>query len=160
MLRAIAGAVVGYVVMAVVVMVTFAIAWMVLGMDGAFREGSYEVTTAWLTTSFVLSLIAALVGGAVCALIAKRGSKAPIALSIVVLFLGAIAAVYEVSSGREQKPLERTEEVTMMEASQNAQQPTIALILNPIVGAVGVFAGASLTRRKRVVETSAAAPAS
>jgi hypothetical protein len=35
-----------------------------------------------------------------------------------------------------------------MEAMQNAKQPAYMLILNPIIGALGVFAGSKLKKGK------------
>jgi cytochrome bd-type quinol oxidase subunit 2 len=157
MVRAIVGVIVGYLVMAMTIGILFGALWLVLGAEGAFKEGTYQVTPVWIISTFVLSLIAATVGGIVCAVISTRGSKAPVALMVVVLILGAPIAVFEITSGREQKPLDRPDEIAMAEATSNARQPTVALMLNPIIGAIGVYLGASLTRRARADEPSAPA---
>ena len=89
MLKNIGAVVAGYIVMFVLVFVTFSAAYLAMGAEGAFKTGSYEVTALWLAVSFVLSFIAALGGGFVCAAIAKN-PKATLALAGLVLVLGLL----------------------------------------------------------------------
>ncbi len=142
--RIIAGVVVGYVVMFVVVFSTFTVAYVVLAADGAFKPGSYEVSSAWIVVSFVLGLAAAAVGGYVCAVIAPR-TKAALGLAAVVVGLGLLMALPVLMATPENTP--RTADVPNMEAMMKAQQPAWVAILNPIVGAVGVLIGASLRKK-------------
>jgi hypothetical protein len=44
----------------------------------------------------------------------------------------------------------RKNDVSNMEAMQNAKQPAYMLILNPIIGALGVFAGSKLKKGKTI----------
>ena len=143
--RVIGGVVVGYLVMFAIVFVTFSIAFVSMGTDKAFKPGSYDVSGLWIAVSFVLGLVAAIVGGLVCALIAP-GTKAPVALAALVLVLGLLMAVPVLTAKTE--PKVRTGKVGNMEAMQNAAQPAWIALLNPVVGAVGALAGAQLRRRR------------
>ena len=44
----------------------------------------------------------------------------------------------------------RSADVPNMEAMQKAKQPAIMLLLNPIIGALGVFAGSKLRKEETV----------
>ncbi|NIQ25985.1 MAG: hypothetical protein GTN88_05455, partial [Gammaproteobacteria bacterium] len=146
--RAVAAVIVGYVTMFAVVFVSFSLAFLAMGVDNAFRAGSYEVSGLWIVVSIVLGFIAAVIGGLVCAKIAK-GGKAPKALAVVVLALGLILAVPVITKSGEAVPEVRTESVGPMEAMQQAEQPVWIALLNPILGAVGVLVGAGLSARRR-----------
>ena len=148
--RAIAGVIVGYIVMMVGVFVLLTVAWLVIKADGAFMEApSWEQSTTWVVASLVLGLLAAIIGGVACALIAVQGSKAPIALAVLVVVMGAITAWVQVGKqNSDEQPPPRAAETTMFEAMQNAHVPMLFLIGNPIVGAIGALIGARLLRRK------------
>lgn len=149
MLRNIGGVVVGYILMALTVFLTFSAAYLLMGTSGAFKPDTYEVSNLWLATSFVLSLVAAVVGGYACAAIARRG-RAPLVLALLVVVLGLLAAIPALraaNSGRDR--LTRPAEVSNMEAMQNAVQPGWVALLNPFIGAAGVVLGASLRRRSQ-----------
>ena len=143
--RAIAGVIVGYIVMVIGVFVTLSIAWLVLKADGAFLEApSWEPSTTWTVASLVLGLVVAIIGGFVCVLIAGKGSKAPIALAILIVVMGAISAAMQLAKQNGEEPPPRTAEITMFEAMQYTEAPMLSLIGNPIVGAVGALIGARL----------------
>ncbi len=148
--RAIAGVIVGYIVMFAAVFVMLSVAWWILKADGAFMEApSWEHSTKWVVASFVTALAAAIIGGVVCALIAVKGSKAPIALVVFILIMGVILGVGQVATqNSEEQPPPRTAETPMFEAMQNAQVPMLLLIANPIVGAIGALIGARLRGSK------------
>ncbi len=143
--RAIAGVIVGYIVMVIGVFVTLSIAWLVLKADGAFLEApSWEPSMTWTVTSLVLGLVVAIIGGFVCVLIAGKGSKAPIALAILIVVMGAISAAMHLAKQNGEELPPRTSEITMFEAMQYTEAPMLSLIGNPIVGAVGALIGARL----------------
>lgn len=144
MLRAILGVIVGYIAMAVVVIAAFSVAFIVIGNDRAFQPGTYDVTPLWLAIMFVVSLIAAVLGGVACSLIAKRGSKAPAGLAVLVVVLGAWSAY---SSTTRPDPGPRAADVPVFEAAQQAKQPLWVAAAIPVVGVVGVMVGAALTGR-------------
>ena len=147
--RAILGVIVGYIVMAGAVLGSFAAAWMVFGQDSAYKEGLWEISTTWMIMMFVAGLIAAMIGGAVCAAIAAKGSKAAMVLAGLVLVLGFVDAGFKLAAPREDRPTAREDNVTMFEATQSSQEPTVMLLGNPVIGLVGVLIGARLVGRKR-----------
>jgi hypothetical protein len=148
MLRTIGGVVIGYVVLALFVFATFSLTYLLLGADGAFLPGSYTVSTLWLLISFVLGLIGAVLGGYVCASIAKN-SRAPIILAGIVLVLGLLLAIPVLTAPSEAGPQAREGNVGNMEAMQKAKQPGWVAIVNPIVGAIGIMIGARLKKPRR-----------
>ena len=143
MYRSIAAVVVGYLVMFLLVFTLFTAAYLAMGTEAAFTPGTYEVSTLWVVISFVLGLVAALVGGYVCAAIARRG-KAPLALAALVLGLGLLFAIPMLTAPKASAP--RAGGVPNLEAMRNARTPGWVALLNPFVGAVGVLLGARLKR--------------
>lgn len=147
MVRNIGGVILGYIVMALLIFLTFSAAYLLMGAGGAFKPETYEVSGFWIAVSFVLGLIAAVVGGYVCSSVA-RGSRAPLALAVLVLVLGLLAAIPELRAINDGGlRAVRTGEVSNMEAMQNAVQPVWVVLLSPFVSAAGVLIGARLRRR-------------
>ncbi|MEK7831056.1 MAG: hypothetical protein AAB401_08220 [Acidobacteriota bacterium] len=144
MLKTIGGVVVGYIVMFILVFAIFTTAYLAMGADGAFKTGSYEVSTLWLVLSFAVGLIAAIAGGFVCALIAPN-SKAPLALAGLVIILGLLSAIPALMPN-DTRPQVRTADVGNMEAMMNARQPVWVFLLNPLIGAVGVMLGSRMKK--------------
>lgn len=136
--RTIAGVLVGYVVMALVVFAVFSLAYMAMGADRAFQPGSYAPSTVWVAVSLVVGFLAAFVGGRVCAAIAKD-PRAVTALAVVVVVLGIVFAVPVMT--RKEGPGPRTDTVGNMEAMQRAQTPLWLALLTPLVGVAGVMVG-------------------
>jgi len=139
MLKIIGGVILGYLAMALVVFISLTVAYLSMGADRAFKPGVYEVTMLWLTVMFVVSIVAAIVGGKVCALIAKN-VKATFALAGLVLILGLLSAIPSfTSAGSESKA--RTGDVPNTEAMMSAKQPAWVALLMPVIGVVGVMLG-------------------
>ena len=141
--RIVGGVIAGYVAMVFAVFILFSATYMMLGTDGAFQSGSWDVSFAWIVASVVVGIVAAVLGGYLCALIAKNpnGTKALIAVVVVlglVMALPVLFGAVEVAAGP------RPDTVPMLDAMQNAQQPTWVALLNPLLGAVGVWIGAGL----------------
>jgi len=147
MLRKIIGVVAGYIAMAALIFILFTTLYLILGAEGAFQPGNYQASTTWLVLSTILGLIAAVIGGLVCVMIAKD-HKAAIWLAGLVLVLGIILAIPSLNVPDEEMNKVREGNVDNIEAMQNAKQPPIALILNPIIGAIGVIAGSRLKKNK------------
>jgi amino acid transporter len=145
-MRAALSVILGYLTMFVVVFATFTIAYLAMGTAGAFKPGTYEVSTTWLVVSFALGLVAAILGGLVCAGIA-RSSTPPKVLAAIVLVLGLILAIPSFTGGAE-APTTRPADVDNMTAMQNARTPPLVAVLNPLIGAVGVMIGASLRKQR------------
>ena len=147
MLRAILAVIAGYVAMFIVVAVGLSVAYLTLGPDWAYQEGTYDITMQWAILMLAVGLAAALLGGVVCALIAKRSRNAVFALMGLIVVLGAVSAGYALSQPTPEDTT-RTENDSVTDAANKAQQPTWTLIANPIIGAVGVFLGAALVGTK------------
>ncbi len=148
MLRAAAAVILGYLTTAILVFATFTGAYLVMGADGAFKPGSYEVTATWLVASFALGLVAAVAGGWTCAAVARSG-RAPMVLAVLVLVLGLLAALPAITKPQPAEPKVREGNVGHLEAMQNADQPVWVVLLNPLIGAAGVTLGARLSGRVR-----------
>jgi len=145
MVRNILGVVLGYVAMFAFVFITFTILYFILGADGSFESGTYEVSLIWIIMSFILGLAAALLGGYLCIVISKN-QKAALVLAGLVLVLGIIMAIPALNDSSNEVQEMRNADVPNMEAMQKAKQPPIVLLLNPIIGALGVFAGSKLRK--------------
>ncbi|HRJ49357.1 MAG TPA: hypothetical protein PKU91_02415, partial [Phycisphaerales bacterium] len=91
MFRAIAGVIVGYIVMGLIVFVGLTAAYFALGADRAFMPGSLVISGLWVGVMVVVGIVAAIAGGAVCALIARRPMPVKV-LAGIVLALGLIMA--------------------------------------------------------------------
>lgn len=138
----------GYFTMAVSVFVSFTFLYLLLGPEGSFAENSYRVSITWVLLSIVISIAAAILGGYVCQWISKNRNTS-LLLAVIVLLLGIILAIPPLTTTNEYAHQPRTEEVENLEAMQRAQQPPFILILNPIIGAVGVFFGSRLKGEKK-----------
>ncbi|MDX2016075.1 MAG: hypothetical protein SFY95_00380 [Planctomycetota bacterium] len=146
LLRCVAAVIVGYLATAVAVFVTFTGAYLLMGTNAAFREGSYDVSMLWIVTSIVLGFVAAVIGGALARVIDPRRSTGP-ALAGLILLLGVLSGSMALN---RPDPGPRPPEVGNLEAMQRAKSPLWFTVLNPVVGIAGVLTGARLApRRKR-----------
>lgn len=147
--RSILAVVAGYLVLGVLIFTIFTAAYLMMGADRAFKPQSYDPSALWLVASFVLGLLAAVIGGVVCAAIARR--QGPVtALAVVVLVLGVLLAFPTLSAVPDPAP--RTGDVPNLEAMTKAKTPSWVAFTNPVVGAVGVMLGGRI-RRRRMGET-------
>ena len=145
MVRNILGVVLGYVAMFAFVFITFTGLYFLLGSDGAFQPDTYEVSLAWIVISFILGLAAAVLGGYLCVLISKN-QKAAMVLAGLVLVLGIAMAIPVLGDSSNEVQEMRNDNTPNMEAMQKAKQPPLVALLNPIIGALGVFAGSRLKK--------------
>lgn len=136
--RTIAGVVVGYIVMALVVFAVFSVAYMAMGADRAFQPGSYAPSGLWIVVSFIVSFAAAAAGGWTCSAIA-RNPRAVTALAVLVIVLGIVFAIPVMT--RKGDPVPRADTVGSMQAMQQAQTPLWVALLTTLVGAAGVMVG-------------------
>lgn len=143
--RNILAVIVGYIAMAILIFVVFTAAYLALGDEGAFKEGSFEVSMQWVIMSIVVGLIAAVLGGIICAKISKHSKGAVMSLAVLVLVLGGLGAIAGLMAERPTgEDAIRGPETSNTEAMMQAQQPAWVLIANPIIGVVGVMLGATL----------------
>src|SRR5262245_5822423 len=142
--RAIVSVVVGYVVMFAAIFLAFSGLYLLLGQDLSFRPGSYEPSLLWTVVSFALGVGAAVIGGSVCARIA-RAATPPRVLAGVVLVIGLLSAIpVLIAAATPADP--RTGEVGNLDAMMKAKQPAWVAVANPFVGLAGVLLGAGLRR--------------
>ncbi len=138
MLRSI-GAVVGsYIAMVLLIVGVFAGMWFGMGPDRLLEPGSFKGNTFLCIAAPATTLIAGLLGGWMCAKIA-RSTKAVIALAGLVLLLGTITAVVTLQKPFPADP--RAPGMTIQEIMKVGREPTWLLIFNPIGGAVAVLLG-------------------
>lgn len=147
MVRKVLGVVVGYITMFAFVFLPFTVLYFILGVDGSFQNGTYEVSVIWIILSFVLGLAAAILGGFICALISQN-QKVAFLLAGLVLVLGFAMAIPEMNKSSDEVHEMRKNDVSNMEAMQHAKQPALVLLLNPLVGAIGVIAGSKLKKEE------------
>jgi len=146
MLRAIVGVIVGYLAMAVVMFACLMIAYLSMGTPRAFASGSYDPSTLWLVVMFLVGGGAALTGGGVCRVIAKR-PKPVVVLACIVLVLGAgLGASAMAKPQPDAGP--RPADVTGLDAMQKARTPVWVSFSNAIVGFAGVLVGGRVLGRK------------
>ncbi len=139
MLRLSAAVVLGYITTVVIVFSGLSLLYGVLGADGAFRPGVYEVSMLWIVLSCVIGFAAALLGGWVARRIG-RDVKAPRALAVVVVILGVGLALPALLGGMDAVAV-REGAPPMFDAMSNARTPAWVLLLNPLLGALGVLLG-------------------
>jgi hypothetical protein len=140
-MRSLGGVVLGYLVMAVFVGLGLFFAYRIMGADVVFRPGVFEISGLWILTTIVLGLIAAVLGGYVCASVA-RTAGAPKMLAVVIIVLGVALALPAVRGDAPILPREGA--VASSEAMWSARQPGWLVLLKPLIGAVGVLWGARL----------------
>lgn len=136
--RAIAGVICGFLAACAAVMILMSGAEFALGRDRVFQPQSQGITMTWGAVWFTTAVGAALLGGWVCAAIARRRS-AVFALMGVMLAMGLLSAVLEQNMG---------EASGQAEAQARAKPPLGISLANPILGALGVAAG-GLPRLRR-----------
>ena len=94
---------------------------------------------------FGVILVTAIIGGLICAAIAK-GGKAPLALAAVVLVLGLGLAILSTALRPADTNEVRTGDVPNMVAMSKARHPAWVVFLGPVIAAVGVVIGGKLRR--------------
>lgn len=144
MLRNIAGVIVGWIVMALLVMATFGITMFALGWDGTLRPDSYWTTDTFNIIVLIGGSVAAVVGGAVCAAIA-RGGKATLALVALVLVFGTGSAVMNMS---KPDPPARTGVPTIQDIATHGKEPSWFAFSKVALAVVGLLIGSSLVLRR------------
>ena len=140
MLRSVLGAVLGYLVIAVLVGALLFGAYAVLGTERSFRPRSYEPSTLWLILMLAVNFVAAVIGGLVARKVGGGGGVKVLLALLIVLSLGM--TVYAVTSDAGD-PGERTGDVASTEAMRVARTPVWAMLAGLGAGVLGVLAGAA-----------------
>ncbi len=118
--RKIAGVIVGYIGMFIIVFAGLTIAYLILGKDRAFQPGVYDLTTMWIAIVLIVGMVAAIIGGWVCALIARSFGAAKV-LALVVIVLGLLMAIPAFTAEPQTEP--RSADVSSMDAMMRAETP-------------------------------------
>ena len=147
MLRTVGSVILGYIVMAAFVFLSFSLLYIAMGPDRAYQPGTYDVSGLWVVVSFVLSFIAAVLGGWVCVLVA-RTQLGPQILAAAILVFGLVLAVMELGSAPADLPTVRDASVGVMEAMRDSQNPTWINFVTPFVAVVGILVGASFVGKR------------
>jgi hypothetical protein len=144
MLKAVGGIIVGYTARTIFVIAVYIGAFLTLGIERAFQPDSYEVSTLWLVISTVISLGGAILGGYVCAAIAKT-KRACQALAAIVVILGLLLCLPAMKRGSS-GPNVRAGGIPDLETMHLGVAPIWAHLLTPVLGAVGVLLGARIKK--------------
>ena len=132
MLRNLGAAVLGYVAMLVVVMVLGLIMALVVGGGGAFIAGT-----------IVVNLVAAILGGIVCAKVAADGRGVLILMAAVVVIAVVIAVLPDAPVGEMMQGVEGE----MPDMMDDLEQPAWMTWANPLVAVLGVYVGSRLVKK-------------
>jgi hypothetical protein len=144
MLRLIGAVVLGYVIIGITVFAGLSALWLAIGPDRAFQPGVYDVSMTWVLLSVVVGFIAALAGGWVARRI-ERTPTGPRVLAAVVFVLGIVLALPALFAEAPASVM-RDAGLSMFEAMQQAQTPVWVMLLNPVIGAIGVLVGGGAAR--------------
>jgi hypothetical protein len=145
--RSIGAVLLGYLTMFVVVFITLTVSFLALGVDRVFQPGSYDVTVLWLAAMTVFSLVAAILGGKVCAAVGKR-KGALTGLLVVVLVLGLLNVIPALMAGGA--PATRSGDVPNVQAMMSAKEPVWFALLLVVIGVAGVWIGGRSLQRTSV----------
>lgn len=143
MLKSIIGVIVGYIVMAIFAFTVYTAAYFGLGVERVFEPDSYVISTTWIALMIGITLVAAIIGGLVCAAISK--SKTTCMVFAVIVF--ALSLVFALPHILKERPATvRAGDVPNLQAMQLAQPPTWLCLLNPVLGAAGIMLGARMKK--------------
>ena len=145
MARSIIAVIVSYVIMFILIFLAFTAEYQLLGPGHAFKPGSFAASNRWIAIAFAVNLVVAVIGGFICAAIA-RGGKAPLVLAVVVFVLGLGLAIPALFIKHENAPRPRGD-LPMFEAMTKAEEPPWVPFTFPVIGAIGVLVGAKLKKR-------------
>src|SRR5258706_9900379 len=146
MVRSIIAVIASYLAMFVLEFIAFTCAYLIAGPDVAFKAGIYEASTTWIGITFVINIVVSIIGGFVCALIAKRG-RAPLALAILAVVLAFVVAIADMNKGKKNASMVRTANTPSMEAVQKAYWPIWVPFTFPFASAIGILIGGKLRAR-------------
>ncbi|HKP39363.1 MAG TPA: hypothetical protein VJT71_21075 [Pyrinomonadaceae bacterium] len=145
MARSIIAVIVSYVIMFALIFLAFTAAYMVMGAGQAFKPHRFVSSNRWIVMALVVNVVVAIIGGFICAAIAK-GGKAPLALAIVVFVLGLVFAIPSLMVPHT-NAVRSSNDIPMFEAMAKAEEPRWVPFTFPVLGAVGVLIGRKLKKR-------------
>jgi hypothetical protein len=147
MLRSILAVVVGYVVMAAIVMLTFTPAF--FAPDLVFETHGIGVTLPFMVFTLAMGGVAAVLGGFVAARVAgRRAWRALLALVAIVFVIGVMSAVHRLFRVPPTVSAEEVARMTPMEKAVIGRQPAWYAFLLPFLGSGGILAGGWIATRR------------
>ena len=146
MIRSIIAVVASYLTMFVLGFVAFSCGFLILGSEVVFKPGIFESSTTWIVIAFAICIVEAMIGGFLCALIA-RGGRAPLVLAIVAFALALAVSVADMNKGKTNAGLVRAPDTPKMEAIQKAYWPGWVPFAFSFTSPIGILIGARLKRR-------------
>jgi hypothetical protein len=146
MLKSILAIIASYAAMFIFMFAAFTGFYSMLGTEGTFLPGSFEVTTIWIVFAVVVCLLAGLIGGFVCALISKSKRTCQV-FAFIVFFIGLLACLIPAMKRNADASTTRAGEVSNTDAMKLAVSPMWLHLLNPVVSAAGVLLGARMKGR-------------
>lgn len=139
LLRSVAAVVVTYIVMGVLIMAAFAGLWFGLGPDRLLRPGSFQGNLPFCIAAPAITVVVGVLGGWMCAKIARGGRTPVFVLAGVVLVLGGLTAAVTLQKPFPADP--RPAGMTLAQMMEVGREPTWLLLFNPIGGAAAVLVG-------------------
>jgi hypothetical protein len=147
MLRSILAVVVGYVVMAALVMLSFTPAYFAPGL--VFEAHGIGVTLPFMVFTLAMGAVASVVGGFVAARVAgKRAWRSLLAFVAIVLVLGVGSAVHGLFQVPPTVTADEIARMTPMEKAAISHEPAWYAFLLPFLGSAGILAGGWLAGRR------------
>jgi hypothetical protein len=131
--------------------------WSRLGADQALLPDRWEASPSWILSSFGVSLVAAIAGGFLCAVLG-RSMRAPSILAALVLLVGVVLAGVILLA--PSPPSVCGADVTLLEAIRHTKEPRWLVGAMPFVAATGVLIGALRRLRGQAPEAPPTAPTS
>ncbi|MBX3115037.1 MAG: hypothetical protein KF836_10770 [Fimbriimonadaceae bacterium] len=128
----------GYLTMAIIVFALLTVAYLALGVDGAFMPGTYEVSMPWIIIMLIVGIGAAWLGGWVCRKISDNTNTVKI-LAGVFFFLAGLSAIWSFTMVIHTDL--RPADVSAMDAMAKAITPKWVTMTNVVIGTVGVLIG-------------------
>lgn len=146
MLKSILAIIASYAAMFIFMFAVFTGCYFALGVEGTFQTDSYNVTTVWAALTVVVSLLAGIIGGFVCAAISKSKRTCQI-FAFIVFLIGLLACVVPAMQRSPDAPNVRAGEVSNTDAMRLQVSPLWLHLLTPVVSAAGVLLGARMKGR-------------
>ena len=143
MLKSILAIVVSYVAGNLVFFGIISGCFFLLGVERVFEPDSYEVSTAWLALTLIVSLLGAVVAGYVCLSISHSWRTCQL-LALIALMLTSISCIVQLRRINPDAPNIRAGDVGYFDAMKLGVPPRWFPFVNPIVSCMGVLIGARL----------------
>ena len=146
MLKSILAIIVSYIVGNLVFFGIVTGCFFLLGVERVFQPDSYEVSSAWVALTLIVSFLGAMVAGYVCLWI-SHSSRTCQVLALIVLMFASISCIVQLRRINPDAPNIRAGEVGYLDAMKLGVPPRWLPFVNPIVGCMGVLIGARMRRR-------------